>query len=119
MTLTDLRKNGLYPTTAKALAVRDYHSYDCPFGDFLDCFYFSDCWNERLCQCGVIRTSIGYSVVCYNCALIQESYPVDCWQIDKKYGTTERVFAVHHFHNVVLKILKKSMHLSEKELLNV
>lgn len=115
MTLTDLTKSGLYPTTSKALAVRDYHSYNCPFGDFFENFYFADCSGERLIQCGIIRTSLGYSVVTYNCSLFQENYPVDKWQCDKKYGSTDRAFVFHHFHLLVFKFVKKTLRYTTEE----
>lgn len=115
MTLTDLTKSGLYPSTSKALAVRDYHSYDCPYGDFLENFYFSDCSGERLTQCGIIRTASGYSVVTYNCCLYKDNYPVDKWQCDNKYSSTNRTFAFHHFHLLVLRLVKKTLHYTTDE----
>lgn len=118
MTLTDLTKSGLYPTTSKALSIRDYHSWDCPFGDFFECFHFADCSGERLVQCGIIRTSLGYSVVTYNCSLYKESYPVDSWQCDKKYNASDRVFAFHHYHHLVFKLVKKTLHYNTEQAFN-
>lgn len=115
MTLTDLTKSGLYPTTSKALAIRDYHSYNCPYGEFFECFHYADCCGSRLVQCGIIRTSLGYSVVTYNCSLFQDNYPVDYWQCDRKYSSTDRAFAFHHYHLLVHKLVKKELHFTTEE----
>ena len=116
MNFTDLIKSGLYPTTSKALAIRDNSSSDCPFGEWFDIFHFSDCSETRkLVQVGILKNKRGYCVCCYNCALVKENYPVDNWQIDKIYGFSEQSFAIHHFHLLVLKFLKKKLHYSTEK----
>ena len=66
MNFTDLIKSGLYPTTSKALAIRDNSSAECPFGDFFDVFHFVDFSETRkLVQVGILKNKRGFVFLGY------------------------------------------------------
>lgn len=122
MTLTELRNNGLYPTHSQCKAIEEYYGSDesCPYGDFLDCYYFCDNSNayDRFAQCGIIRNKTGYHLVTYNCALIKRHYPIDTWQIDVSANSVkDKQLVVHYFHCLVLSLLKDRMHFTTEELI--
>lgn len=122
MTLTKLRSSPIVPTNALAQAINNHVGADCPYGDFIKCYYFADAHidNEHFVQCGVIKNKSGYSVVTFNCSLIRPNYPIDTWQIDKTYSSsTDKYYAIHHFRTLVLRILSQVMHLTTEEALNV
>lgn len=122
MTLTELRHSGLLLTNANAKAIQNYVGSECPYGDFIQTYYFCDnrIDSEHFVQCGIIKNKNGFSVVTFNCSLVRPNYPIDVWQVDKVYSSSsDEVFAVHHFRSLVLKILSNVLKISTESALNV